>query len=74
MLAEIVERDGYRCGLCCTLVTMSKVIPHPKAPTIDHIVPLSAGGDDTKANVQLACFLCNSIKGNRGSQQLKLIG
>jgi 5-methylcytosine-specific restriction endonuclease McrA len=53
---------------------MTKVVPHPKAPTIDHIVPLSAGGDDTKANVQLACFLCNSIKGSRGTQQLTLIG
>jgi HNH endonuclease len=73
-LAEIAERDHYRCGLCHKLVAMAKAIPHAKAPTIDHIVPLSVGGDDTKANVQLAHFLCNSRKHTGGSQQLKLIG
>lgn len=72
--AEIAERDGYRCGLCHELVAMTKVVPHPKAPTIDHIIPLDDRGDDVKSNVQLAHFLCNSIKGNRGSQQLKLLG
>jgi 5-methylcytosine-specific restriction endonuclease McrA len=53
---------------------MGQRVPHPKAPTIDHIVPVSEGGDDTRANVQLACFRCNSVKGPRGSQQLALIG
>jgi len=53
---------------------MTKVVPHPKAPTIDHIVPLSAGGDDTKANVQLAHFSCNTRKNVGGSQQLRIIG
>ncbi len=48
--------------------------PEPLAPTIDHIVPISKSGDDTRANVQLAHFLCNSVKGPRGSQQLALIG
>lgn len=53
---------------------MTEVVPHPKAPTIDHVVPVSEGGDDTRTNVQLACFRCNSAKGARGSQQLALIG
>jgi 5-methylcytosine-specific restriction endonuclease McrA len=54
---------------------MSRLVPHPKAPTIDHIVPLAAGGDDIKANVQLAHFLCNSVKSNQGgNEQLILVG
>lgn len=53
---------------------MTQAVPHPKAPTIDHVVPLAEGGHDTRANVQLAHFLCNSIKGRGGSQQLALIG
>lgn len=81
-LAEIARRDGYLCGLCPRTkrkrdrrVDMTKVAPHPKAPTIDHVVPLDCGGDDTKANVQLAHFLCNSRKGNRGgAEQLRLVG
>lgn len=72
--AQIAERDRARCGLCGGRVLMTQKVPHPKAPTIDHIVPVSEGGDDTRANVQLAHFHCNSSKGARGSQQLALIG
>lgn len=73
-LAEIAARDRMRCGLCGGRVAMKQVVPHPKAPTVDHVVPVFDGGDDTRANVQLAHFLCNSAKGARGSQQLALIG
>ena len=74
-LAEIAERDGFRCGLCGNRVNMRLPVPHPKAATIDHVVPLSISRDDTRANVQLAHFLCNSIKGDRGGlEQLALIG
>ncbi|WP_196217855.1 HNH endonuclease [Streptomyces blattellae] len=73
-LVEIAARDRARCGLCGGRVAMKRVAPHPKAPTIDHVVPVAEGGDDTRANVQLAHFRCNSAKGARGSQQLALIG
>lgn len=72
--AEIAARDRFRCRLCGGRVAMKQAVPHPKAPTIDHVVPVSEGGDDTRANVQLAHFVCNSVKGPRGSQQLALIG
>lgn len=71
---EIAKRDRYMCGLCRKRVAMTKQVPHPKAPTIDHVVPLDDGGDDVRANVQLAHFICNSTKGVRGTQQLALIG
>lgn len=73
-LAQIAERDRSRCGLCGGRVAMKQRVPHPKAPTIDHVVPVFEGGDDTRANVQLAHFRCNSAKGARGCQQLALIG
>lgn len=73
-LAEIAERDRFMCQLCGKRVAMKQGVPHPNAPTIDHVVPVSEGGDDTRANVQLAHFRCNSVKGPRGSQQLALIG
>lgn len=73
-LAEIAARDRYRCGLCHKKVAMTKAVPHPKAPTIDHVVPWSISKDDTRANVQLAHFICNSRKWIRGSQQLALFG
>lgn len=73
-LAEIAERDRHRCQLCRKRVAMTKQVPHPKAPTIDHILPLAAGGDDTRANVQLAHFECNWMKRDGGTQQLALVG
>lgn len=71
---EIYERDAWRCKLCHKAVPKGKAVPHPKAATLDHVVPLSEGGTHTRANVQLAHFECNWRKGARGTQQLALIG
>lgn len=73
-LAEIAKRDKFRCGICHGRVAMTKTVPHLKAPTIDHLIPISEGGDDVKANVQLAHFWCNSIRGVGGTVQLALVG
>lgn len=74
-LAEIAARDGHRCGLCRKRVAMTQKAPDPKSPVIDHVVPLALGGDDTKVNVQLAHWLCNSRKGARAvGEQLALFG
>lgn len=74
---EIFQRDGWRCQICKKRVLKKKQQPHPRAPTIDHIVPLSEGGAHERKNVQCACFLCNSTKGCRtlpGGEQLRLFG
>ncbi|MEU4133646.1 HNH endonuclease [Streptomyces wuyuanensis] len=71
-LAEIAERDGFRCQLCGDPVPMDVKVPEALAPTIDHIVAVLRGGDDTRANVQLAHFRCNSVKGPREVKRLAL--
>jgi hypothetical protein len=71
---KVFERDGYRCHLCGKRTNPNRPVPHPKAPTIDHIIPLAAGGTHEPLNCRTACFLCNSRKGNRGGgEQLMLI-
>jgi hypothetical protein len=70
----VFSRDGWRCGICHKLVAKDKKVPHPKAPTLDHIVPLALGGDHTAANLQCAHFICNSSKGARRAGQPALIG
>lgn len=72
--SKVYERDGWRCQLCRRPVDGAAKVPHPRAPTLDHVVPLSEGGSHTYANVQLACFLCNSLKGAGGGQQLAMFG
>ena len=59
------------CGTCHKPAKMAAEVPHPKAPTLDHIIPLAAGGTHEYANVKLAHFICNSIK-SAGAGQLRL--
>lgn len=54
---EIYDRDGGHCRDC------EKALPRePGGFQIDHIVPISLGGPDTRANVQLMCPPCNREK------------
>lgn len=69
---KVFERDGWRCGICGESADSSATVPDPLAPTLDHILPLSLGGEHSYANLQCAHYLCNSRKGNRiESQQLQ---
>lgn len=73
---HIFTRDRGRCHLCGDRVLMTAHAPHPLAPTLDHVIPISVdGGTHEPANVRLAHFVCNSRKGNRGgNEQLMLFG
>lgn len=72
---QIFERDGWRCHICVQPLLPAEAVPHPLAPTIDHLVPLAEGGEDCAANVRAAHFLCNSTRGERGgNEQLLLFG
>lgn len=62
---EIFERDGWECQLCGGPIDKNLRFPDSGVVSIDHIVPLSLGGDDTPANVQTAHLGCNVGKGNR---------
>lgn len=73
--AYVYRRDGYKCQICGKRLAMTKTAPHPKAPTIDHVIPLAQGGTHERNNVQAAHFLCNSLKSDRAAgDQLTLVG
>lgn len=72
---RIFERDDWKCQICGEAVRRKVQVPHPLAPTIDHIIPLADGGTHEPANVQTAHFLCNARKCDRaglGGDQLRL--
>jgi predicted nucleic acid-binding Zn ribbon protein len=72
--AEIFDRDRNRCHICRRKCRRDVVVPHPLAPTLDHLIPLAEGGEHTRANTATACFLCNSVKGDRGGgEQLAIV-
>ena len=59
----VFDRDKWMCGLCGERCIKSKLGKrHPKAPTIDHVTPLSKGGSHTYGNVQCAHLSCNMSK------------
>lgn len=55
-------RDGWICQHCKKRVNKELKWPHPKSPSLDHIIPLNKGGTHTYKNVQLAHLLCNMSK------------
>lgn len=69
------ERDRWRCGICRHRIEKSLPWPHPKSPSLDHVIPLSEHGPHTYANCRIAHLDCNTKRGNRGgNEQLALIG
>lgn len=49
---EIIKRDNSTCQIC------GKVLS-PREITVDHIVPISAGGGHIASNLRVACVNCN---------------
>lgn len=61
-LRAMIEAAGADCPECG--LNMQPWVDR-RHPTIDHIVPLSKGGDNTPDNLRVICNVCNSRKSNR---------
>lgn len=59
-LFDVARRDGWTCHLCGEQCDPALPVRDRGYPTVDHIVPISAGGKDSLANVALAHRGCNS--------------
>ena len=72
---QIMERDRWRCGICGKRIGKSYKYPHPRSKSIDHLIPISQGGDDKAPNKRAAHLACNCGRMNRGGgEQLAMIG
>ncbi len=59
---NLLLRDQHTCQYCgCTAL--------PRELTIDHVVPLSAGGSSTWENLVVACKRCNGKKASQLVEQ-----
>lgn len=74
LFAEIAARDNWRCHLCGVDVDPSCPWPDSMSPSLDHVLPLSKGGQHDPRNVRLAHLRCNSAKGDRAMEHLLRIG
>lgn len=72
---QVFMRDGWRCRMCgCHTPQRERGKYTPNSPELDHIVPLSRGGEHSYRNTQLLCRSCNQIKSNKIIGQLRLFG
>lgn len=55
---KVFERDGYKCHYCSKQLTRFSA-------TLDHIQPVSKGGDNSFHNLITSCLHCNSERGNK---------
>lgn len=63
---KVFERDGWRCHLCGKQTRKDKRGSiHPLAPELDHIIPISKGGEHSYANTACSCRKCNATKSDR---------
>ena len=58
--ARIREQANNRCGYCLAQQRYT-----PFTLEIEHIIPVSIGGEDTEDNLWLACRTCNVYKSNQ---------
>lgn len=69
---EIFERDGYVCAICGEVTDRSVDAHRDNRPSLDHKVPLSAGGTHTRDNVQCTHWICNVKKSSAGFKRMKM--
>jgi hypothetical protein len=53
--SRILERDEYKCQQCGSEEQLC----------IDHVIPVSRGGDSSDDNLQVLCLSCNTKKSNK---------
>lgn len=59
---DIFDRDDGICWICMEPVFRTGT--GAQAPSVDHVVAKSLGGEDTMDNVRLAHSMCNTKRGN----------
>jgi hypothetical protein len=66
LLHTLADRDGgWRCHYCSTPISCGCGDPALPAAVADHVLPRARRGPDTIENRVLACWPCNSGKGDR---------
>lgn len=63
-LLDVCARDGWVCGLCLGPIDPAVVGDRYWEGTVDHIIPITRGGEHALENAQPAHWTCNSAKRN----------
>lgn len=61
---EVFERDDWTCRICELPIDRDAIWPHPLSVSLDHVIPLSRGGEHSRDNTACAHLRCNQRKYN----------
>lgn len=71
---SLFKEFGWKCKECGCDTPHSLInTTDRKAPQLDHIIPISKGGQHIKSNLQLLCRECNIRKSNKMPDESALI-
>lgn len=59
---KVFERDKWICQICNQPVNKDLRWPHPQAASLDHVRPMSRGGEHSYKNTQCSHYECNHKK------------
>jgi len=60
----IYQVHGPNCCWCGVATKFHGSVDEPHFATIEHLIPLSKGGENSKENRRIACWKCNQERGN----------
>jgi 5-methylcytosine-specific restriction endonuclease McrA len=66
----VFEKFDYVCQGCGITCDKDAVWPAKNFPTLDHIIPISKGGEHSYSNTELLCLPCNAGKRDRVIERL----
>lgn len=60
---KLAERAGWKCVWCGQ--TVRKDMGWQNSTTVEHLMPVSAGGSNKLENLACACYRCNRVRGTQ---------
>lgn len=67
----VIARDTY-CYICGKEVDKTLKYPHPLSASVDHRIPVTHGGRNELSNLYLAHFVCNSSRGAKDINEVRV--
>ena len=61
---NIIKYGILTCIYCLSAITNEQA-------TLEHILPLSRGGDNQQCNLAIACYHCNCVKNNKTQEEYR---
>lgn len=64
---RLAGEQNWRCCYCLVEMEMQEQVGqcHPRAATVEHLIPISLGGGHEESNLAIACFDCNAKRADK---------